>query len=96
MLTVVPLMQGDLLLPHCGIRAGTRGRLRRQVNYVVHCAASIIFNQQVHTLLANNYQVNLSSYVLTAVVFSALDCWGHSRSNRIASSMLVCCRQPGI
>ena len=54
-------MQGDLLLPHCGIHAGMRGRLRRQVNYVVHCAASIIFNEHVHTLLANNYQVDLSS-----------------------------------
>ena len=34
-----------------------RGRLRRQVNYVIHCAASIIFNEHVHTLLANNYEV---------------------------------------
>ena len=61
MFIVVALMQGDLLLPHCGIRAGVRGRLRRQVNYVIHCAASIIFNEHVHTLLANNYQVTLSS-----------------------------------
>lgn len=62
MLTQSPTsMQGDLLLPHCGIRTGMRGRLRRQVNYVVHCAASIIFNEHVHTLLANNYQVGLTS-----------------------------------
>ena len=37
-----------------------RGRLRRQVNYVIHCAASIIFNEHVHTLLANNYEVIIS------------------------------------
>ena len=45
---------------HCGISAAMRGRLRRQVNYVVHCAASIIFNEHVHTLLANNYEVKIS------------------------------------
>lgn len=37
-----------------------RGRLKRQVNYVIHCAASIIFNEHVHTLLANNYEVKTS------------------------------------
>ena len=50
-------LQGDLLLADCGVSAAMRGRMRRQVNYVVHCAASIIFNEHVHTLLANNYQV---------------------------------------
>ena len=50
-------MQGDLLLENCGVSAAMRGRMRRQVSYVVHCAASIIFNEHVHTLLANNYQV---------------------------------------
>lgn len=64
------LMQGDLLLPHCGIQAGMRGRLRRQVNYVVHCAASIIFNEHVHTLLANNYQVQPSLYLSVLLVCS--------------------------
>ena len=50
-------MQGDLLLPHCGVSTTMGGRLRKQVNYVIHCAASIIFNEHVHTLLANNYEV---------------------------------------
>ena len=50
-------MQGDLLLGNCGVSTAMRGRMRRQVSYVVHCAASIIFNEHVHTLLANNYQV---------------------------------------
>ena len=51
-------LQGDLLLANCGVSAAMRGRMRRQVSYVVHCAASIIFNEHVHTLLANNYQVH--------------------------------------
>ena len=50
-------LQGDLLLADCGVSAAMRNRMRRQVGYVVHCAASIIFNEHVHTLLANNYQV---------------------------------------
>jgi hypothetical protein len=53
-------MKGNLLLPHCGISPAMRGRLRKQVNYVIHCAASIIFNEHVHTLLANNYEVTFS------------------------------------
>jgi len=52
-------MQGDVLLPHCGVSTTMRGRLRKQVNYVIHCAASIIFNEHVHTLLASNYEVGL-------------------------------------
>ena len=52
------LLQGDLLLAGCGVSAAMRGCMRRRVNYVVHCAASIIFNEHVHTLLANNYQVH--------------------------------------
>ena len=51
-------LQGDLLLADCGVSAAMRGRMRRHVSYVVHCAASIIFNEHVHTLLANNYQVH--------------------------------------
>ena len=27
---------------------------------MIHCAASIIFNEHVHTLLANNYEVKIS------------------------------------
>jgi hypothetical protein len=51
---------------HCGISAAMRGRLRRQVNYVIHCAASIIFNEHVHTLLANNYEVTINYLFGTA------------------------------
>ena len=53
-------LQGDLLLADCGVSAAMRGRMRRHVGYVVHCAASIIFNEHVHTLLANNYQVHIA------------------------------------
>ncbi|KAK9916501.1 hypothetical protein WJX75_003432 [Coccomyxa subellipsoidea] len=52
-LSVIP---GDLLLPHCGVSGPNRRRLAREVDYVIHCAASICFEEHIHTLLSNNYQ----------------------------------------
>ncbi|EIE26253.1 hypothetical protein COCSUDRAFT_46011 [Coccomyxa subellipsoidea C-169] len=54
-LTVIP---GDLLLPHCGVSGPNRRALTsaNYVDYVIHCAASICFEEHIHTLLANNYQ----------------------------------------
>ena len=68
-------LQGDLLLSDCGVSAAMRGRMRGQVNYVVHCAASIIFNEHVHTLLANNYQVQkaFQSYMLALSLTTCSD-----------------------
>ncbi len=34
-----------------------RRRLTREVDYVIHCAASISFDEHIHTLLTNNYEV---------------------------------------
>ena len=53
-LEVIP---GDLLAEHCGISAPQRRRLAKEVDYVVHCAASISFTEHVHTLLAHNFEV---------------------------------------
>lgn len=53
-LEVIP---GDLLAEHCGISAPQRRRLAKEVDYVIHCAASISFTEHVHTLLAHNFEV---------------------------------------
>lgn len=71
-------------MPHCSIGA-QRGRLRRQVNYVIHCAASIIFNEHVHTLLANNYQVRSGAVVTFCLTASSLSwtspAWPQSKNS---------------
>lgn len=59
-------MQGDLQLLDCGVSTTVRGCLRKQVNYVIHCIASIIFSEHVNTLLANNYQVRLLALCFTS------------------------------
>ena len=53
------VVNGDLSQPGLGLSAVDRRRLMREVNFVVHSAASISFVEPVHTLLAQNYQVPL-------------------------------------
>jgi len=51
------VVNGDLSQPGLGLSAADRRRLMREVDFVVHSAASISFVEPVHTLLAQNYQV---------------------------------------
>lgn len=53
----IVVVSGDLCQPGLGLAAADRRRLCREVNYVVHCAASISFVEPVHALLAQNYVV---------------------------------------
>ena len=50
------VVSGDLLQRDCGVSAPQRRRLAREVDYVIHCAASISFTEHIHTLLASNYE----------------------------------------
>lgn len=59
-------MQGDVLLADCGVRLTMRSCLKRQVDYVIHCAASIIFSEHVHTLSANDWEVRLLALCFTS------------------------------
>ena len=52
------VLEGDLLQKGCGLSAPEQRRLGREVDYVIHCAASISFSEHIHTLLAHNYQVS--------------------------------------
>ena len=53
----IVVVSGDLCQPGLGLAAADRRRLCREVNYVVHCAASISFVEPVLSLLAQNYVV---------------------------------------
>ena len=53
----IVVVSGDLCQPGLGLAAADRRRLCREVNHVVHCAASISFVEPVHSLLAQNYVV---------------------------------------
>jgi fatty acyl-CoA reductase len=52
----IVVIPGDLLASSCGVSAPQRRRLAREVDYVIHCAASISFNEHIHSLLASNYE----------------------------------------
>ncbi|KAK9841845.1 hypothetical protein WJX81_007051, partial [Elliptochloris bilobata] len=52
-IVVVP---GDLLQPRCGLSAADEKRLSAEVDFVVHSAACISFDEHIHNLLAQNLQ----------------------------------------
>ena len=53
-IVVVP---GDLLRPRCGLSAADEQRLAAEVDFVVHSAACISFDEHIHNMLAQNLQV---------------------------------------
>ncbi|CAL8466501.1 g6037 [Coccomyxa elongata] len=59
---------GDLLLPNCGVTGPNRRRLTREVDYVIHCAASISFDEHIHSLLTNNYEATRNVADLAAAM----------------------------
>ncbi|BDA41209.1 probable fatty acyl-CoA reductase 2 [Coccomyxa sp. Obi] len=64
----IGVIPGDLLLPNCGISGANRRRLTREVDYVIHCAASISFEEHIHTLLTNNYEATRNVADLAAAM----------------------------
>ena len=54
----IGVISGDLLQRDCGVSAPQRRRLAREVDYVIHCAASISFTEHIHTLLGSNYEAS--------------------------------------
>ena len=53
----VVVVAGDLLQARCGLSAADEQRLAAEVDYVVHSAACISFDEHIHNLLAQNLQV---------------------------------------
>ena len=51
----VEVIPGDLAQPHCGISAENQSRLLPEVQYVIHAAASIQFDNPIHTDLTLSY-----------------------------------------
>ena len=51
------VLDGDLSAPDCGLSQRQLARLRAEVDWVIHSAASISFFEHVHTLLEQNYLV---------------------------------------
>ena len=49
----VKVVRGDVTEPHCGIAETDRALMRRRVGLVLHCAASVNFNEKVATHLTN-------------------------------------------
>ena len=53
----VSVVRGDMHSPGLGLSDADKQRLVAEVDYVVHCAASISFFEPVQTLLEQNYEV---------------------------------------
>ena len=51
----VEVIPGDLAQPQCGITADNQKRLLPEVQYVIHAAASIQFDNPIHTDLTLSY-----------------------------------------
>ena len=51
----VEVIPGDLAQPQCGISAENQRRLLPEVQYVIHAAASIQFDNPIHTDLTLSY-----------------------------------------
>ena len=49
----VKVVRGDVTEPHCGIAETDRALMRGRVGIVLHCAASVNFNEKVATHLTN-------------------------------------------
>ncbi len=48
---------GDTTLPLCGLSTHACAELARSVTHVIHCAASIAFDEAMHESLRQNYEV---------------------------------------
>ena len=56
----IKAVSGDTSAPGMGLSAGDKQRLVAEVDFVIHCAASISFFEPVQTLLEQNYEVSPS------------------------------------
>ncbi len=53
------VLEGDISEADCGLSQRQLARLRAEVDWVVHSAASISFFDHVHSLLDQNYLVGI-------------------------------------
>ena len=49
------IIPGDLAQPNCGISTEDQSRLLPELNFVIHAAASIQFDNHIHTDLTLSY-----------------------------------------
>lgn len=55
MLSKLEIIPGDLAQPQCGISEENQKKLLPEVTYVIHAAASIKFDNPIHTDLTLSY-----------------------------------------
>ncbi len=54
-------LEGDITADGLGLSRADLARVQREVNHVIHAAADIRFDQDIHSLLAHNCEVKRSS-----------------------------------
>ena len=73
----VEVVPGDLAQPQCGISAENQRRLLPEVQYVIHAAASIQFDNPIHTDLTLSYVATKTIADFAAKVRDFPLAWDH-------------------
>lgn len=71
----VEVVPGDLAQPQCGISPENQNRLLPEVHYVIHAAASIQFDNPIHTDLTLSYVATKTIADFAAKVTFPHLCW---------------------
>ena len=89
----VEVIPGDLAKPQCGISEENQTRLLPEVQYVIHAAASIQFDNPIHTDLTLSYVATKTIADFAAKVGLLLV---HSWSSIVKVTYLCSLHIPGI
>lgn len=91
----VEVVPGDLAQPGCGISPENQKRLLPEVHYVIHAAASIQFDNPIHTDLTLSYVATKTIADFAAKVMRPLLCRAfsmmHVHGPCLGTHMLALC-----
>ena len=88
----VEVVPGDLAQPQCGLSPENQKRLLPEVHYVIHAAASIQFDNPIHTDLTLSYVATKTIADFAAKVTFPHFCWALSKMIYMAFAQKPMCR----
>ena len=77
---VVEVLAGDMTLPGYGIGEEEMLRLKQETEIVIHAAASISFDDHIHSAVTHNYMVSCATQFLPKCCTSHHQCDNHPPS----------------
>lgn len=94
----VEVVPGDLAQPQCGISVDNQNRLLPEVQYVIHAAASIQFDNPIHTDLTLSYVATnaIADFAAkvhgTSLIFGCISvkrAWAYAKAKRVCRNLTV-------